>query len=424
MKDVRMSFAVTVALQQTDVHWLEADLLRQRQAIFLAVFRQVLTAIEAAVLLAPLGPCPACGGRQVQNGRVPRRLETLLGRLQFERVRLRCQQCGRESFPLDGALGLEARTQQTLGVRERALWAATEVSYEKSTRFLAKFTGLAVSRGTIHTLAREEGTRLLTQDAAQRQAVFEQGQAPPPATQQPPVLFIQVDGTGVRNRATRTSMETKVGVVFSERARVSANRIELIDKRCVASLEPAQAFGESLWLEAVRHGLEQAAQVVFISDGAAWIKGVHATHFPQALYVLDLWHLERALRLTLGAEHSEIPALVAAATAGQPDEILRRLRRLAVRTRGPDAHAALRQLIEYVQTNAEGIRNLPRAPLWGSGAVEKQADVLVARRFKTRGMSWYRPGAAALQRLRLLKLNGDWDAYWEARQHELARQAA
>jgi len=121
MKDVRMSFAVTVALQQTDVHWLEADLLRQRQAIFLAVFRQVLTAIEAAVLLAPLGPCPACGGRQVQNGRVPRRLETLLGRLQFERVRLRCQQCGRESFPLDGALGLEARTQQTLGVRERPL---------------------------------------------------------------------------------------------------------------------------------------------------------------------------------------------------------------------------------------------------------------------------------------------------------------
>jgi len=309
-------------------------------------------------------------------------------------------------------------------VRERALWAATEVSYEKSERFLAKFTGLEVSRGTIHALAREEGERLLAQDAEARRAVFEQGQPPPPAEKQPRVLFLQVDGTGVRNRATGSSMEAKVGVVFSERARVSANRIELVDKRCVASLEPAEAFGEALWLEAVRQGVGGAERVVFVSDGAPWTKGMQETHFPTALYVLDLWHLERALRATLGAEHAEIPPMLAEAAAGQPDPILHRLRCLAVRAPTAETHATLRRLIEFVQTNAEGIRNLPQAGVFGSGAVEKQIDVLVARRFKTRGMSWYRPGAAALQRLRVLKANGDWDRYWVDRQQALARYAA
>lgn len=423
MKDVCVSFVVTVALRQTDVHWLEAELLRLRQEVFQTVWTQVVGTIEAQAL-AHAGACPACGGPCVQNGRAPRRVDTLLGPLDLVRTRLRCQGCGAERVPLDAALGLESGLRQTLGVQERALWTATEVSYEKSSRFLAKFIRLAVSRGTIHTLARAEGQRLLAQDAARRQAVFEQGAAPPTPHAHPPVLFIQVDGTGIHNRATRSSMETKVGVVFSHRARVGRRRIALRGKRVVASLEPAERFGEHLWLEAVRQGVEQARQVVFISDGAAWIKQVQATHFPTALYVLDLWHLERAVRTTLGPEHPDIPALLAAAVAGNPDAVVHALRRRLIRAPTAEAQAALRSLIAYVQTNAEGIRNLPRAAVWGSGAVEKQVDILVCRRFKTRGMSWFRPGAAALQRLRVLKANGDWDAYWTTRARELARAAA
>jgi hypothetical protein len=45
----------------------------------------------------------------------------------------------------------------TLGVRERAVWAAVEVSYSKAGAFLDKFAGLAVSHGSIHRWAQEEG---------------------------------------------------------------------------------------------------------------------------------------------------------------------------------------------------------------------------------------------------------------------------
>jgi hypothetical protein len=48
----------------------------------------------------------------------------------------------------------------TLGVRERALWAVVEVSYEKAHQFLEKFTGLEVSGKKIHGMVLEEGGRI------------------------------------------------------------------------------------------------------------------------------------------------------------------------------------------------------------------------------------------------------------------------
>ena len=53
-------------------------------------------------------------------------------------------------MPLDEALGLEPRSQHTLGVRERALWLATELSYARTARTLEELRGLAVSHGQVH----------------------------------------------------------------------------------------------------------------------------------------------------------------------------------------------------------------------------------------------------------------------------------
>lgn len=43
---------------------------------------------------------------------------------------------------------------------------------------------------------------------------------------------------------------------------------------------------------------------------------------------------------------------------------------------------------------------------------------------EVRGMSWYRTKANPLLKLRLLKLNGQWEQYWKARQDATARYAA
>ena len=49
----------------------------------------------------------------------------------------------------------------------------------------------------------------------------------------------------------------------------------------------------------------------------------------------------------------------------------------------------------------------------GSGAVEKNIDIAIARRFKLRGMSWSKEGASNLLALRLLYLNNKYDNYFD-----------
>jgi RNase P subunit RPR2 len=130
MKDISLSFEVSVALKQTDIHWVEEQLLRIREEIFLEVLKKVIKEIEEEALKGAR-QCKKCGSPLVRNGQEPRKIRTLIGEVELKRVRLCCKRCGEDLYPLDRAIGLSPRERMTLGVRERALWAAVEVSYSE-----------------------------------------------------------------------------------------------------------------------------------------------------------------------------------------------------------------------------------------------------------------------------------------------------
>ena len=112
------------------------------------------------------------------------------------------------------------------------------------------------------------------------------------------------------------------------------------------------------------------------------------------------------------------------ALRGKPTEIIMRLQEERLRTKVPEKREKIVDAIRYVKNNFDWITNIPILGGYGSGPVEKTVDITVARRFKKRGMSWYKGGANPLLRLRLLKLNGEWEAYWQQRKKEFARQAS
>jgi hypothetical protein len=427
MREIEISLTARIPLTRTDVHWLEAELLEQRTQLFRVALQRVVAEVEAAVL--PGACCPECGGRVVANGRVPLVLETLLGRLEYSRQRCRCLRCQVDVYPLDQALGLLPGTGSTLGVRERACWAATEVSYAKASSFLAKFTGLAVSHGSLHRWVREEGQVLEACEAQQQAVAFGPPAgmvptSPAPARPGPARLYVQVDGTMVHHR-DGGAMECKVGIAYSERAEVSRGRIALLDKRTYGSFADAATFAERFWLRCAAQGAATAGQIIFVSDGAAWIHTLQRSYFPGALVILDPWHLQQRLLEVWGSTRGGLIArCLADAWRGDVRQLTRRLRAAAWLERDPDRRAAGLALLDYIAANQEGIRNLAHLAATGSGAVEKTVDTLVTHRYKKRGMSWRRTGSAALLRLRLLKANGDWDAYWESRRADFARHAA
>lgn len=422
MKEIRLSFDINLSLKQYDVHWIEEQLLRLREEAFLEMLQKILGEIEAYALESQ-SHCEECGELLVRNGYEFKQIRTLVGALRYRRIRLRCRRCGDDIYPLDKAIGLD-RDGMTLGVRERALWAAVEVSYEKTHQFLEKFTGLEVSSKKLHQMAWEEGGRIAVWQDRRREAVFGKGESlEEEARDGPEVLYIQVDGTAVNDRRSGDWMECRVGTSFSRRVNISKGRVWLRDKKTYASVEKADTFGEKFYIECQKQGVDNAKRVYFISDGALWIKKLKNDYFPQAVGVLDIWHLERELKWALGEEKKETTEkLKLLALNGNATAILNGLMREA--SADIVKSDKVFKAAEYVMNNAEWIRNIPKVKGYGSGPVEKTVDITVSRRFKKRGMSWYREGVNPLLQLRLLKLNNEWNSYWNQRKNEMARYAA
>lgn len=359
-----------------------------------------------------------CGGIVKANGRAPRRIVTLAGEVVLSRRRYRCGACGAEVVPLDELLGLEPRSQHTLGVRERALWLVTELSYAKSARTLDELRGIGVSHGRVHAWVAEEGARIEAEARARTEALL--GAHPERASSGRIAgdVWVSADGTMVNDRGSGTHMEVKLGLVFTGAERVGKERWKLLDRHLVGATGSWTTFAERFTAACAAMGVYEAERILFVSDGAAAIRWIRERSFPDAVELLDWYHLVEQLRSGVGHRHEEVlSTAVGAAAPGDVEALLAILRSHARALEADDPEQALRcrGLIGYVETNRRGIRNYRIVPLASSGPMEKGVDITICRRFKLRGMSWFRRGVSHLLHLKLLRLNGTWDRYWAQR---------
>ena len=170
---------------------------------------------------------------------------------------------------------------------------------------------------------------------------------------------------------------------------------------------------------AIEQGMLSAGRTIVIGDGAGWIRHMARDVFPDAVYVLDLYHLKHRIRQVFPEEWEAgiRDDTVAACLAGDPAGAIRVLKAASPASERDEAY---RKLLFYIRSNALGIENYTRTDLFGSGCVEKAVDILISRRFKLRGMSWLRPGAQGMVKLKVLRYNRTWNDHWESRFAEAA----
>lgn len=174
MKEINLSFNVNILLNQTDIHFIEEEMLKMREDIFLNVLEKTLLQIEIEAT-GKDSKCQKCGYPLVKNGSDKRKIKTLLGEIEIKRSRMYCKKCRANTYPFDDAIGLASFRHETLGVRKKSLWAAAKVSYEKSSAFLEKFAGFKVGHNKIHQMAIEEGKQIESFEEARRAKVFDAG---------------------------------------------------------------------------------------------------------------------------------------------------------------------------------------------------------------------------------------------------------
>jgi len=409
-----------------------------------ALHRAGAAVLEA--LLAAQGECPrqvpcGCGQQAHYQGRRPKRLLTVLGRVETERPYYVCPACHQGQSPRDQELDVEG-TEYSPGVRRMMAVVGSETSFEQGREQLALLAGLEVTTKAVERQAEALGAEI----AAQEQARIQPGlqlELPVVAGPEIPALYVEMDGTGVPMVASETegragkqsqqarTREVKLGCVFTQTTRDAKGRPvrEEGSTTYTGGIETAEAFGRRLYVEAHRRGWSRAQKKVVIGDGAPWIWNLVEEHFLGAVQIVDLYHARQHLWELSGKLWPSDEQRRRRWTrkrqkqldGGRIESLRRDLRSLSPAT--PEAAELVRHEADYFAANAERMRYpaFRRQHLFvGSGVIEAGCKVIIGSRLKRSGMFWKVRGANAIIALRCNRLSGEFEDYWESRRARAA----
>jgi hypothetical protein len=374
-------------------------------------------------------------------------LKTVFGKVKFPRQRMLCNTCQEWVIPINEALCLhdDEHERATTGFKELSCLHAVHAPYRLAAENVQQSAQdpQIVSHEQVRQIVLEEGKRVRKREEEERKdAVFcfikglQNGEYPRDACSGR--FYICLDGILVGSSTGKGRFhEGKIGFLCNDERESSGQRLKIPIKRYVSSFENSYVLGGRVRGEALGLGARSYKEIFVIGDGARWIRKIWRQCFPEAMYILDWYHLNEnlyeALRLTLPHAsclriYREISSQLWRGLKKKALDELKQLRTQLL-TAGEcqrlEQDRGLQAFIKYVQNNWEGIVNYRQMQkdgyLVASSLVEKAVDLVVAKRQKKKqGMHWSRMGADNLCALRTLWLNGDWGEYWRERREKAA----
>jgi hypothetical protein len=310
----------------------------------------------------------------------------------------------------------------------------SRVSFEEGHELLHELAGVNVSAKQVERDAEKLGREIA--DDERRVVEPEQGDLPS-------TLYLGLDGTGIPMRAkelegrlgkqsdgSSKTREVKLVTTWSAE-KLDEDGVPVRDEGSVtysAAIESAatrdtdkqlSAFAQRVEREAIRRRFTEASRYAVLGDAAAWIWNITAERFPDAIQIVDRYHVNEHLRLVgnaiygtgseLGQEwtHTRCTQL----KAGKIDDVLSALQ----------VHAVCEEAVEcsqYIQNNRHRMRygEFHAAGLCTSSAVvEAGCKRAIGLRLKEGGMFWTVKGADAIIALRCSRLSGRFEGFWERR---------
>ena len=383
---------LTVSEEDFDVNRVEKRVKQARDEAGRQLFVQVLEALDAEALAAHAGA--------VRQRRVARGLDTTLGHVVFRRWRVKAE--GKTTCLLDRLLGLGRHGRASPTLQQRAGELASRMTYREAAQVLSEETETPVSGQSVHAWVQALGRAVEEREL----------QGPSPTPERHEVVVVEWDDTPLHSQEPdRQPVAVKLGIGYSQKQRVGPQRWALTDKLVYGGVEEPALFAERFWVRMQgRFQVMQAQHVLVKGDGAEWIHQGAEQVFPGHVFQLDRWHLLDRIAQFAGHLPRLWQRLRQWVYQGRVAALIRSLRHLA----GTDARSeqARQELLGYVTRHAEAITAVDRLrpqvspaarPLLthGTGAMEKNIEVMVGRRFKRWGMRWTQHGAHALLKVRL-----------------------
>ena len=380
----------------------------------------------------------ACGHQAQYQELRSRPVLTAVGWTRVNRPWYLCPHCHAGQFPIDVELDIE-NTDFSPGVRRMQALVGQEKPFDHGREQMKLLAGLEVTTKSVERTAEAIGADIAAGEQREiRKAV--QLDLPVIIGQPIPILYVQMDGTGVpvvkketEGRKSKTdglpahTREVQLGCVFTQ-STWDKEGYALRDPNSTTytgAIETAEEFGRRLYLEAWNRGWSHAAKKVVIGDGAEWIWNLADLHFPGAIQIVDLYHArqhlwELARKLYPNDQTAQQTWMKVhqkrLLDKGKIKKLVTAIR--SIDSANPEVAEKIRLEADYFERNAQRMRypKFRRQHLFvGSGVIQAGCKTVIGSRLKHSGMFWTVRGANAIIALRCCHLNGRFEDYWESR---------
>jgi hypothetical protein len=381
--------------------------------------------------------CP-CGQQAHYREQRSKPVLTVVGPVEVLRPYYLCAHCGVGQFPVDVELDVE-NTEFSPGVRRMQAMVGQEAPFDHGREQMKVLAGLEVTTKSVERTAEAIGADIAQREQTEIHKAL-QLELPVVAGEPIPVLYVQMDGTGVPvvkketvGRQGKTegqpahTREVKLGCIFTQTTwDKEGYPIRDPDSTTyTGAIESAEEFGRRIYAQTCGRGWSRALKKVVIGDGAEWIWNLVALHFSDAMQIVDLYHARQHLWEVARKLHPNNEGKQKAwmkihqkrlLDRGKIEKLVGALR--SIESNSPEVMEKIRTEADYFERNAERMRypKFRRQHLFvGSGVIEAGCKTVVAFRLKRSGMFWTVRGANAILALRCCHLNGEFENYWELR---------
>ena len=327
--------------------------------------------------------------------------------------------------PLDEYLGIDKlpfKVSLKMMI-EIAFWGQNQASFQKASEIIYRVYGVKISYVTVMKITKYVGK--LVYDYNYNKAIEiwnNRTNIDMTVTKKKGTLYIQADVASVNTRIEdengSTWKENKLAIFFSDKNIYKRkNKANMIThKDFVSYLGNVDTFRRLLFAKAVELKYWEYENIVFISDGATWLRNMINELFPEAIQILDKFHLIENIyqyaNFVFNEDKKKVEKfkdkIVGYCYSNEYNLIVKELNKYKD-IKLPTGVCNLPIYLEHNKDKIDYSKYEHNGWFVGSGAIESSNKTVVQLRLKQAGMRWSVDGANKILALRCYAESGKWD---------------
>ena len=292
-------------------------------------------------------------------------------------------------------------------MQELMVYAGQMECYGRCEEMVEKFTTVKVNPSQVYRVTDYVSESLKAEDGKSERSL--------PPIRKEDVLYVELDGSMVCTRNKDSWKEIKLARLFKGSDCLNPNTSYscLSDSQYVGHFGTSVDFGEKLSGVIDSYG-DLRNRLVFVTDGAAWIREWIADHYPLSCSVLDFFHAmehlyefaEKAFPCTSEAKQAWCDCQKKLLLASEVETVLSNIGSTCAKEEDKQ------KLITYYENNKKRMRYKQYRNIGcgiiGSGAIESAHRTVIQKRMKLSGQRWSTKGVENMLRLRVIVMNKQW----------------